>query len=181
MLNQARKNIRLQNWDYSLEGSYFITICCNDKLCHLGNITNKKIVLSPIGKIAHQYWLEIPKHFPHVKLDEFVIMPNHIHGILILDYTIIKNTNSAVLQKREKEFRTNQFANPIKNSVSTIINQYKSSVKRWCNKNGFNQFTWQSRFYDEIIHNEKILFEIREYIYKNPIMWEEDKENQQRD
>ena len=68
----------------------------------------------------------------------------------------------------------NQFSKPVKNSVSVIVNQYKSSVKRWCNKNGFDHFQWQGRFYDEILHNENTIYNTREYIYYNPRNWTAD-------
>ena len=73
--------------------------------------------------------------------------------------------------KHESNKNINQFSKPVKNSVSVIINQYKSSVKRWCNKNGFDQFQWQSRFYDQILHDENSIDMIREYIYNNPKNW----------
>jgi putative transposase len=76
--------------------------------------------------------------------------------------------------KQESNQKFNQFSKPVKNSVSVIINQYKSSVKRWCNKNRFDHFHWQSRFYDEILHNENSIDKIREYIYNNPQNWTED-------
>lgn len=82
---------RLQNWDYSENGYYFITICTKERRYYFGEIINNKIQLSEIGKIIQHYWLEIPKHFLFVKLDEFAIMPNHVHGILI-----IKNNNCIV-------------------------------------------------------------------------------------
>ena len=76
-MNSERKLIRLTNWDYSSEGTYFITICCKDRQSFLGRIDDNKMILSKIGLIASQYWTEIPKHFQHVKLDDFVVMPNH--------------------------------------------------------------------------------------------------------
>ena len=76
---------RLKNWDYSNNGFYFVTICTKNKENYFGKIRNKKMVLNEIGKITQKYWLEIPKHFLFVKLDEFVVMPNHVHGILVID------------------------------------------------------------------------------------------------
>jgi putative transposase len=151
-MNKERKHIRLSDWDYSSSGIYFITICCHDRQHFLGRIINNEINYSKIGLIAMQYWLAIPEHFPHVKLDEYIIMPNHIHGILILNNRSAGTRHGVSLQTQyehnarschgmttpsiQMEPNRNQFAKPIKNSVSVIINQYKSSVKRWCNKNG---------------------------------------------
>ncbi len=84
-----RKLLRLKNWDYSKDGVYFITICCHNKQKFFGNICNDHFTLSKIGEISTQYWHEIPEHFSHVKLDEFVIMPNHIHGLIILDHSLV--------------------------------------------------------------------------------------------
>ena len=168
-MKKERKHIRLSDWDYSSSGIYFITICCHNRQPFLGRIIKNEINYSKIGLIALQYWLAIPEHFPDVKLDELIIMPNHIHGILILNNRSAVGTRHGV-----SRLNRNQFAKPIKNSVSVIINQYKSSVKRWCNKNGFNDFKWQSRFYDRIVHNENSIDRIREYIRNNPNNWKED-------
>jgi len=80
-----RRSIRLQGYDYSQPGIYFITICTKNHECLFGEILNGEMRLNDFGKIAHQCWLEIPNHFPHIQLDEFVIMPDHIHGIIILN------------------------------------------------------------------------------------------------
>jgi putative transposase len=185
-----RKHHRLKDWDYSSEGVYFLTICCKDKLSHFGSICNNQIILSKVGTISSKYWLDIPNHFPQVKLQEFVIMPNHIHGLLILDYSgvgprhgvalhssvknIVGSCHGMTLQSKELKQNRNQFSKPLKNSISVIINQYKSSVKRWCNKNGFDQFQWQSSFYDQILYNENSIDSIREYICNNPRNWTQD-------
>ncbi len=165
-----RKHLRLKNWDYSKNGVYFVTICCYNNQKFFGNICNDKLNLSEIGEISSTFWLEIPKHFPHVKLDEFVVMPNHIHGLLILDYSSVGPRHGMTLQS--------QFYRPVKNSVSVIINQYKSSVKRWCNRHGHCNFQWQSRFYDQILQNEVAVDNVRQYIYNNPRNWKEDELSQ---
>jgi REP element-mobilizing transposase RayT len=114
----------------------------------------------------------------HVKIDEFVIMPNHIHGILDLNHTRTEiNNGNYPSSKKQTAKKLNKFSMPVKNSVSVIINQYKSSVKRWCNKNGFDNFCWQSRFFDKIVHNENSLEEIRKYIINNPGNWISDELN----
>jgi putative transposase len=157
-MTNERKNIRLSSWDYSFEGVYFTTICCKDRHSFFGEIKDNKMILSEIGLIVSKYWLEIPDHFSHVKLDEFVVMPNHVHGI-------------AQPARQESGQQINRFSRPVRNSVSVIIKQFKSSVKRWCNKYGFNNFQWQSRFYDQILYNENSIDIIRGYIHNNPINW----------
>jgi REP element-mobilizing transposase RayT len=129
---------------------------------------------SLIGNIVNSFWMDIPDHFPNVMLDDYIIMPNHIHCILKLDYSTTKTRDvqigtchgMSLLNYQQKQF--NKFGHPVPGSVSVIINHFKSAVKRWCNKNGFEYFLWQPRFYDHIINNKKDLIRIREYIKSNP-------------
>jgi REP element-mobilizing transposase RayT len=132
--------------------------------------------LSEIGSIASQYWMEIPKHFYHVKLDEFIIMPNHLHGIIILDYSLVGPHHGMALPMHHDVtcHHKNEFSKPLKNSVSIIVNQFKSSLKRWCNKNGYVDFEWQSRFYDHIINDQTSMENVRAYIKNNPTNWSGD-------
>ena len=171
LMHGDRKHIRLPGWDYSSEGVYFITICCHEGESFFGKLIDNKMVLSEIGKMASYFWKEIPVHFKHVKLDEYVVMPNHIHGILILDYSLVGTRHGVSLQR----IGTNQFSKPVENSVSVIVNQYKSSLKRWCNQNGYKSFQWQSRFYDHIVRDENSIDLVREYIKSNPANWYSDK------
>ncbi len=170
---KRRKPFRLLNYDYSSEGIYFITICTRNREHYFGYIANSCMNLSEIGLIAQQYWSDIPIHFKHVLLDDFVIMPNHIHGIIIIDYSCVGPHHGMAPENRiQKSMQNiNQFSRPIKNSVSIIINQYKSSVKRWCNKNNFKTFNWQPRFYDHIILNDEALQNVKKYIRHNPANW----------
>ena len=125
------------------------------------------MVLNDIGKIAYNNWNEIPRHFINVSLDEFVIMPNHLHGII----NIVETCHGMSLQKY------NRFSKPISGSISMIVNHYKSAVKRWCNQNGFEYFQWQRNYYEHIIRNEYELNAIREYILNNPLNWNSDENN----
>ena len=159
---RERKHIRLRNFDYSSENLHFITICTNNRECFFGEILDKKMILSPIGNIANLFWTEIPNHFPHVVLDGYIIMPNHVHGII----RIGSRHGMTLFNNKQKKF--NKFGKPVPGSVSVIINHYKSAVKRWCNKNGHEKFGWQPRFYDNIINNQKDLERIRNYIISNP-------------
>ncbi len=128
------------------------------------------MVVNEVGKIANECWMEIPKHFPHVVLHEHIVMPNHVHGIV----EIIRESDELPgIGTRHGVSRPNinKFGNPIPGSISVVINQYKSSVKRWCNKNGHPYFRWQSRFHDHIIRNEQSYCTISEYIINNPLKW----------
>lgn len=80
-----RRTVRLYGYDYSQEGLYFVTLCCQDKICRFGKVENGEMVLNRMGEIAKECWLEIPRHYQNVVLHEFVIMPNHIHGIIEID------------------------------------------------------------------------------------------------
>jgi len=139
-----------------------VTICTKDQKCYFGNIVNGKMMLSGIGLAAKGCWFEIPEHFPFTMTDEFVVMPNHVHGIVII------NENSQQ-QKR------NVFGPQPKN-LPSIIRGYKIGVKKYATTHNL-LFHWQSRFYEHIIRNEESLGKIRNYILSNPERWDLDKYN----
>jgi len=166
-----RKSNRLKNYDYSQPRWYFVTICTQDKVSWFGDIKKRKIKLTQFGMIANQCWLDIPKHFPNVKLDEFVIMPNHVHGIVIINQNddnsyIVGNNDRCSLRKTNRNMEL----------LPKIISQYKSSVSRIIRKlTNQIQPIWQKSFYDHIIRNESSCAKIREYIKNNPLRWDLDK------
>ncbi len=173
---------RLPNWDYSDNGYYFVTICTKDKEEFFGGIVNNKIQLSEIGKIVEKYWLEIPNHFTFVELDEFIIMPNHMHGIVIIknENHVVPNveTRHCLVSTTDANKKTNRFQNQGKHTISSIIGSYKSICTKIINKIQNNEFfAWQSRFYDHIIRNEKEFYRIRQYIKDNPMNWNGDRNN----
>lgn len=185
---------RLQTWDYRWAGAYFITICSKNREHYFGKIINKKMELSHVGVIANLLWYEIKNHSINIELGEFVVMPNHIHGILILNdnnprnndrINDIKNveTGHALslqpnIQSNTQPIGTNRFQNIGKNSISSIIGGYKSAVTKHSNRLGF-EFGWQTRFHDHIIRDEEAFDMISNYIINNPLRWEEDKFYQQ--
>ncbi|CAN5123371.1 transposase [soil metagenome] len=156
---------RLRVWDYSSNGYYFITICVKDRKCVLGEIKDKKMFLSDIGNIIKEEWFQTSKIRSNVSLDEFVIMPNHIHGILII------NSN---VETSRRDVSTNKKLQP--NSLGSIVGQFKSIATKRI-RNIYPEFSWQPRYYDHIIRNEISLQSIREYIRWNPFKWEIDEEN----
>lgn len=179
---------RLKYWDYSADGYYFVTICTKNKINYLGEIVDGKMHLNNVGYIAKKYWQEIPNHYKHMKLDSFIIMPNHIHGILkIINNPILCNCvlkrgiethDCASLQRRnctESKLYNNKFGPQSKN-IAAAIRAFKSSVKKFTNDHNF-EFYWQSRYYDHIIRDETSLFNIRQYIKNNPEKWESDRNN----
>lgn len=194
---------RLQTWDYSNDGAYFITICTQNREHFFGNIKNGIMQLSEIGKLAAQFWHEIPNHFPMVELGNFVVMPNHIHGILIMNHPVEtrfiasdnndemnnsrligsdnyddNNNNNqtrliASLQGKNGGFSGDK--NPMMgNSISKIIRWYKGRCSFECRKINPN-FSWQSRFHDHIIRNSRSFENIQNYIEQNPSKWDEDR------
>ncbi|MEA5594175.1 transposase [Rivularia sp. UHCC 0363] len=163
-----RRSIRLKSYDYTQEGAYFITICTKNKQCIFGDIKQGEIKLNSLGMIAYNCWQEIPQHFPHIKLDIFVIMPNHIHGILWINQTI------------SKEDKPRQYGKMVAGSIPCVIRSYKSAVTRQinqiCNQKSISP-VWQRNFYENINRNEESLESIRKYILNNPLNWENDSEN----
>lgn len=141
----VRKNPRLKDYDYSLGGYYFITICTKDKSHYFGEILNEKMKLTTIGKIANKNIETLEKTYKTIKIDKYVLMPNHIHMILIID----KETNL---------------------SVSNIIKKYKE----WVTKQ-IGESIWQKSYYDHIIRNEKDYYRIWKYIDENELKWSLDK------
>lgn len=150
-----RRSIRLAKIDYSRSGKYFITICVKDKKCFFGKIVDKCMVLSKLGTIVRKCWLEIPKHYPIVRLDSFIIMPNHIHGIIeIIDQDMIDNLNEgkvgAEYIQPEKGVqnieplpkKANQYQRIISGSIGAIIRGYKIGVINWCKQNQLEYFQW---------------------------------------
>jgi len=168
------ESARLKGYDYCHDGAYFITICTNKFIPYFGEINSGVITLSGSGKIASRFWTEIPVHFPFVDLDEFIIMPDHIHGIIIIRHSnskpggtvvetpklgrLYKSFNHSGVPGRDAKLgvsttnRIENSKNPYwkSNSIGSIINQYK----RICTINIkiINPgFAWQPRFYDHII------------------------------
>ena len=164
---------RLQSWDYANEGAYFITICTHNRLHYFGEVKNGKMVLSRIGVIANLMWHEIKNHAINIELGDFIVMPNHVHGILILNNI---NPLPAVQTGHALSVAPGQqrFQNQGKNTVSSIIGSYKSAVTKHCNRLGFD-FGWQTRFYDHIVRDERSFQNILNYIINNPMNWEKDK------
>ena len=177
-----RRSIRLKDYDYSQVGAYFVTICTHDKKCLLGDVVDGVVELSPIGKTALKFWLEIPKHSENVRLDEFTVMPNHIHGIVTIQNIGIQGDNAAprrgVLLNAPNTSR-NYYSqiSPRKNTLSVVVRTYKSALTRWCRHNNYAYFRWQRNYYEHVIRDEEDLNQIREYIINNPLKWDLDKDN----
>jgi len=172
------ESTRLREWNYSRYGYYFVTICTKDKQHFFGDIVGDKMQLSEIGKIVSGEWEKTENLRDYVKLDEWFIMPNHLHGIVIIENeeNVVETHGHASLHPTSPFGNT--FKAPLpKANLSNVIKGFKSASTWTIHRKGFTDFAWQSRFYDHIIRNEKELHEIREYIVYNPLKWQFDEEN----
>jgi REP element-mobilizing transposase RayT len=172
---------RLSNWDYSSNGSYFITTCTARRYHYFGEIVNEEMQFSEIGSCANKCWLAIPDHFPWVYLDEFIVMPNHMHGIITIEKPFIYNsagfpveTGHALSLPENVKPQHPRFRNQGQNTISAMVGSFKSAVTKYYNENALH-FKWQSRFHDHIIRDKNEFFRIRNYIWNNPRNWGKDK------
>jgi REP element-mobilizing transposase RayT len=180
---------RLKNWDYGSNGAYFITICTQNKDHFFGKIVDRQFIASEIGTLAEKYWMEIPNHFPYIELGNFEVMPNHVHGILIInkngvggnggfvdrgsvDRGSVETLHCNVSTPKKNEQMAN--ISPKSGTISTILRSYKSVVSK--NARFIHaDFGWQPRFHDHIIRNAPEWERIQTYIENNPLNWKEDK------
>lgn len=186
-----RKSIRLKGYDYSQVGLYFITICCQNRICRFGNIKNDEMILNEYGQIAYNEWIKLSERFPQIKLDVFQIMPNHMHGIIVLHdipvgagFTPAQIINeppaqnkmaipNEIVPQNETDIRATARVSP---TVSDIVGSYKSLVANGClnickSKNEMMGKLWQRNYYEHIIRDEKSYSCISEYIINNPVKW----------
>jgi putative transposase len=176
-----RRSVRLSGYDYSQNGAYFVTVCTNNRKCLFGEIKDGKMYLNDAGKIVCQCWDEIPMHFPHVDRDVFVVMPNHIHGIVVIDGRG-KACDGGTINCRGTACRAptvERFAQPISGSIPTVMRSFKSAVTKRINelKHTPGEGLWQRNYYEHIIRNESEWNRIRQYIVDNPAQWDMDREN----
>lgn len=197
-----RHSIRLKGYDYSQSGLYYITICVQDRKCLFGEIVvgvqnfkpqRRKMVLNDAGKIADNCWLEIPKHFPAAVLHEYIIMPNHVHGIIELikpglqcESVInvgVQNIDVGVQNfepLRRNQSGKNEYQKIIPHSIGSIVRGFKIGVTKWFRNNnvGVQNFEpqpiWQRNYYEHVIRDEKSYHRIAEYIINNPENWKKD-------
>ena len=195
---------RLPNWDYARDGAYFITICTKNREHYFGEIVNGAMQYNHAGIIAYIFWHEIKNHAFNIELGEFIVMPNHIHGILILDgndVNVVDPGHALDLPNAlglpnaldlpsppspsppsppppktppSQSLPHHRFQNPGKNSISSIVGSYKSAVTKYCNRLQI-PFAWQTRFHDHIIRDAAAFERISAYIKNNPANWKEDK------
>ena len=164
---------RLKGWDYTSDGYYFVTICTHNREHLFGHIQHGQMVLNPYGQIVENGWNDLPNHYPNIRLDAFCVMPNHIHGIIVIDNgtmderpgmveTGLKPVSTNTSSKRHGLF---EMVRALKTFSARRINELRGTV---------GQPVWQSRFHDHIIRNDTALQQIRQYISNNPQTWDND-------
>ncbi|MBU4267557.1 MAG: transposase [Acidobacteria bacterium] len=184
----GRRSIRLKGWDYSSPNYYFITLCVQNRENLFGNILNGKMMLTAIGSMIEETWLVMQIKYSGITVDEFVIMPNHIHGILGLHVGAGLRAcpfASTIESGQEDPGRTRGSAPTGKYlSLSDVIRQFKTLTTKKYSENvihshwpEFYKRLWQRNYFEHIIRSEKELEQIRQYIYDNPTNWQNDDEN----
>ena len=153
-----RKNLRLKHYDYTKPGAYFVTICCAERQCMLGKVCDDDVIPSEVGRLVSVHWLHIEERFPSVQLDAFVLMPNHVHGVLLL-------TDAGAMNRAP--------------TLGEVVRSFKASVTRAANGLVSMPF-WQRGFHERVVRNEGELSRVREYIANNPRQWSMDEENPDR-
>jgi putative transposase len=166
-----RRSIRLREYDYSQPGSYFITVCTSDKAPLFGEIIEGEMVLNDFGKIVEKEILKTESFRNNIEIDKYVIMPNHVHLIIVIWPSRTGTARRAPTVER--------FGKPIRNSIPTIVRSLKSAITRQINilRHISNHSIWQRNYYEHIVRNEGELNKIRCYIINNPPKWEFDQEN----
>jgi len=167
---------RLAGWDYGSNGMYYVTICTKDRGRYFGEIEIDPVAeeiqhtqsiaflrATEIGKVAYENWQNIPVFHPYIELDDFVIMPDHIHGILCMD------------KPGKTNWEINKFGVQSKN-LASVLRGFKSSVTKYSNTNNI-EFCWQPRYYDRVIRNEREYQNVKKYIQDNPDQWFLNKED----
>ena len=183
---KPRRSIRLQSYDYSSPGEYFVTICIQDRRPLFGDVVDGEMRLNRLGRIAWERWYQIPDRFKNVTLDVFVVMPNHVHGIIGIESNPVaaihelqqrganpENRDDLKFNSEEYRKRRRQMLLP------KIIGWYKMNVSKQANiiiKKTGNRF-WQRNYYEHIIRDDQALNRIRNYIIHNPSKWERDRNN----
>ena len=155
-----RQSIRLKRYDYSSPGYYYVTICTKHNIEYLGERKNGKMILNQFGNIVNQQWKWLSNQYKYVEIDEFAVMPNHFHGILIIDPTNV--VNRRVVTGRDLSL---QKIKPL----PELIGAFKTTSSKLIHQSGLDEFRWQRSFYDHIIRTETSLNKIQRYIMDNPL------------
>jgi putative transposase len=177
--HHRRRSLRLRGYDYSQAGAYFLTICTKNRVALFGEVVDGKMQLNECGQSVQACWLEIPAHFPNVALDAFVVMPNHVHGIVAVTVAGTVGANDySPLQSPPPLSRpdTPSFQSPSR-TIGSIVRGFKIGVTKWFRLHTSIFDVWQRNYYEHIIRDDGALDRIRQYITNNPQQWALDREN----
>jgi putative transposase len=168
-----RRSVRLQGYDYSQPGAYFVTICTHGQECIFGYVIDDLMELSPYGEMVWQTWRGLPERFERVELDQFVVMPNHVHGIVVITPPNVGAIQVGVIHELPLQTQRRRMLLP------RVVGYFKMNASKAINELRGTPGTpvWQRNYYEHIVRNERELRAIREYILDNPLNWQLDREN----
>ncbi|MCU1342754.1 MAG: hypothetical protein JWN92_2177 [Candidatus Acidoferrum typicum] len=174
---KARRSIRLPGFAYSRQGNYFITICADRRRCLFGRIDENGTVLTKIGEIIKECWIEIPQHFPDVGIESYGVMPNHLHGILVVNPTSLD-----VSPQPRLTLTAESFGKPVSGSIPTIIRSFKAAVTERVQQSGplISGAGWHRGYFERVLRHSREFVNAKDYIIKNPLRWAFDEENPER-
>jgi REP element-mobilizing transposase RayT len=176
-----RRSIRLKGYDYAQNGAYFVTLVAWQRECLFGEVVDGEMALSKFGLVAKQQWEKLPQRFPNTELGAYMIMPNHMHGIIVIanGRGTAGHPNDPDREPSRRAPTQERFQKPVKGSIPTIIRSYKSAVSYRINlmRETDGVPVWQRNYYEHIIRNDKDLNNKTDYILANPLLWEQDNEN----
>ncbi len=178
---RRRRSIRLKGYDYSRTGAYFVTTVTQNRLCLFGDVVGDEMHLNEAGIMAQEMWETLPHRFPGIDLDAFVIMPNHIHGIIAINEPV----GASVVSAQDNSMATGERATTrVAPTLGDVMGAYKSlttieyarGVTTW-GWQSFDRRLWQRNYYERVIRDGRELDRAREYIANNPMQWALDSEN----
>jgi putative transposase len=181
------RSIRLRGYDYSQSGVYFVTVCTSGRECFLGEVLNGEIVLSDAGVQIKEVWEQQPDRYPNIQLDAFVIMPNHTHGVVILEPDVLDPVGASLVGAHHCEIGDvvdHRATTRVTPTLGDIVGAFKSITTveyiRGVKTRGWRPFSgalWQRNYYEQIIRSDAALEAIRAYILSNPSQWPNDPEH----
>ncbi len=172
------ESARLKGYDYSAPGEYFVTICTKGMVEWFGRVESGEMILNEIGEIVADEWVRTPTIRPNVELDNWVVMPNHVHGIVILK-SLVETQCTASLQRpttpSQPQKQNHNTFGPQRMNLASIVRGFKAATTKQIRELGKTDFAWEPRYYDHIVRNDEDLNRIQDYIRNNPVKWDREK------
>ena len=175
-----RRSIRLQGYDYTQSGAYFLTVVVQDRLCLFGDVVDQEMRTNEAGEMVRRVWERLSGRFPCIQLDAFVVMPNHVHGILLIDQPV----GAPLVGAHRGAISPTRATTGVAPTLGAVVGAYKSLTTRayiegvnagaWPS---FRKRLWQRNYYEHVVRNDASLAELRQYILDNPARWAFDREN----